>query len=102
MTIATIHTVEPEDFDNREAAYRDANAVALVGRAEAEQLQPVAATNTATALRNKKALVEAKLRLAKLNLSNTLIRAPQAGIISRRTIQLGQTVAAASSRSLQR
>ncbi|HZV06265.1 MAG TPA: HlyD family secretion protein [Gemmataceae bacterium] len=70
------------------------NAVALVGRAEAEQLQPDVAASTATAIRNKKGLAEAKLRLARLNLSNTLIRAPQAGIISRRTIQLGQTVEA--------
>jgi membrane fusion protein (multidrug efflux system) len=70
------------------------NAVAVVGRAEAEQLQPIVATKTATALRNKTSLAQAKLRLSKLNLSNTLIRAPQAGIISRRTIQLGQTVAA--------
>ena len=133
-SLAKTGDVPVQDFDNREAAYREAvakvkslqssiaaaerqlaashfqvqearvrleqsrkalsNAVAVVGRAEAEQLQPVVATNTATALRNKKALAEAKLRLAKLNLSNTLIRAPQAGIISRRTIQLGQTVAA--------
>jgi membrane fusion protein (multidrug efflux system) len=70
------------------------NAFAVVGRAEAEQLQPLVAANTATALRNKKSLAQAKLRLAKLNLSNTLIRAPQAGIISRRTIQIGQTLAA--------
>jgi membrane fusion protein (multidrug efflux system) len=69
-----------------------ANAVAAVGRAEAEQLQPTVAANTAIALRNKQRLAEAKLRLAKLNLSNTLIRAPQAGIISRRAIQLGQTI----------
>src|SRR5207248_2696424 len=71
-----------------------ANVVAAVGRAEAEQLQPQVATNTATALASKKMQAEAKLRLAKLNLSNTLIRAPQAGITSRRTIQLGQTIEA--------
>ncbi|MHB1423582.1 MAG: HlyD family secretion protein [Gemmataceae bacterium] len=70
------------------------NSVAVVGRAQAEQMQPDVATNTATALQNKKMLTEARLRLARLNLSNTLIRAPQAGIISRRTIQLGQTVEA--------
>jgi membrane fusion protein (multidrug efflux system) len=71
-----------------------ANAAALVGRADAEQLQPLVATNTASALRHKEALAEARLRLAKRRLSDTLIRAPQAGIISRRTIQLGQTVEA--------
>jgi membrane fusion protein (multidrug efflux system) len=70
------------------------NARAAVGRAEAEQLQPQVASNTATALRNKQMLAEARLRLARLDLSNTLIRAPQAGVISRRTIQLGQTVEA--------
>lgn len=133
-SLAASGDIPIQDFDNREAAYREAiakvdslesniaaadrqvaashlqleearvrleqsrkalnNAVAVVGRAEAEQLQPIVATNTAAALHNKKALAEAKLRLAKLQLSNTLIRAPQAGIISRRTIQLGQTVAA--------
>jgi membrane fusion protein (multidrug efflux system) len=38
--------------------------------------------------------LEAKLRYARLNLSYTLIRSPIAGIISRRTIQLGETVEA--------
>ncbi len=131
-SLAKTGDVPVQDFDNREAAYRDAiakveslqsqikaaerevlashlkvqeatvrleqsrkalnNAIAEVGRATAAQLQPVVATNTAVALRNKKALAEARLRLAKLDLSNTLIRAPRAGIISRRTIQVGQTV----------
>lgn len=130
--LAKTGDVPEQDFDNREAAFRDAiakvealqsnikaaerqmlasdlqlqesrvrleqsrktlnNAVAMVGRAKAEQLQPVVATNTATAVSNRKALAEARLRLAKLDLSNTLIRAPRAGIISRRTIQVGQTV----------
>jgi len=131
-SLAKTGDVPIQDFDNREAAYRDAiakveslqsqikaaerevlashlkvqearvrleqssktlnNAIASVGRATAEQLQPVVATNTAVALHNKKTLAEARLRLAKLDLSNTLIRAPRAGIISRRTIQVGQTV----------
>ncbi len=68
------------------------NAIATVGRAEAEQLQPDVARNTAIALRNKMMLAESRLQLAKLNLSHTLIRAPRAGVISRRTIQLGETV----------
>ena len=38
------------------------------------------------------ALAEAKFRQAQLSLSNCLVRAPQAGIVSRRTIQLGQTL----------
>ncbi len=71
-----------------------ANAEAVVGRARAEQLQPDVARNNAVALHDKQRLAEARLRVARLNLSNTLIRAPQAGIVSRRTIQLGQTVEA--------
>jgi membrane fusion protein (multidrug efflux system) len=71
-----------------------ANTEAAVGRAEAEQKQPTVAADTALALRNEEALAEAKLRQAKLNLSNTLIRAPRAGMIGRRTIQVGKTVEA--------
>jgi membrane fusion protein, multidrug efflux system len=131
-SLAKTGDVPVQEFDNREAAFRDAiakveslqssikaaerqvlastellqeaevrlveskraldNAVAAVGRAEAEQLQPEVAQNTATSLRNKTMLAEARLRLARLNLSNTLIRAPRAGVISRRTIQVGETV----------
>lgn len=131
-SLAKTGDVPVQEFDNREAAYRDAiakvrslknnikaaerqvlasqmqleeahvrleqsrktldNAVAMVGRAVAEQLQPDVASNTAEALNSRKTLAEARLRLAKLDLSNTLIRAPRAGIISRRTIQVGQTV----------
>ncbi len=71
-----------------------ASSVALVGQAEAAQIRPTVVAATAAALRNKLQQTEARLRLARLNLSNTLVRAPQAGIISRRTIQLGQTVEA--------
>jgi membrane fusion protein, multidrug efflux system len=99
--LAAERQVQASDFQLKEAEVRLeqsrkslANVSASVGQAEAAQLQPEVAANTATGVRNKKMLTEAKLRLAKLNLSNTLIRAPQAGIISRRTIQLGQTVEA--------
>lgn len=132
QSLAKTGDVPVQEFDNREAAYRDAiakvlslqssikaadrqvfastellqeanvrllesrkaleNTTAAVGRAKAEQLQPEVAQNTATALRNKMLLAEARLRLARLNLSNTLIRAPRAGVISRRTIQVGETV----------
>lgn len=71
-----------------------ASTAAEVGQAEASQLQPIAEASTAAARASRKVQTEARLRLARLNLSNTLIRAPQAGIISRRTIQLGQTVEA--------
>jgi len=126
--------VPGQEFDNREAAYREAiakveslqsdikgaerqvlaselqlqeatvrleqsrkalaNTDATVGRAEAEQMQLTVAADTALGLRNEQALAEAKLRQSKLNLSNTLIRAPRAGVISRRTIQVGKTVEA--------
>ncbi|AMV41031.1 HlyD family secretion protein [Planctomyces sp. SH-PL62] len=71
-----------------------ANTDATVGRAQAEQMQLTVAADTALALRNEQALAEAKLRQAKLDLSNTLIRAPRAGVIGRRTIQVGKTVEA--------
>jgi membrane fusion protein (multidrug efflux system) len=77
-----------------EAKKAEASSRAQVGRASAEQLQPDVAEANAASLKNKKEQAEARLRLARLNLSNTLIRAPQAGIISRRTIQLGQTLEA--------
>jgi membrane fusion protein (multidrug efflux system) len=70
------------------------NAVAVVGRGKAAQLEPQVEEHTAMALQNKVDQAEAKLRLARLNLSYTLIRAPIPGIVSRRTIQLGQTVEA--------
>ena len=43
---------------------------------------------------DRRVQAEAALRTAQLNLSRCLIRAPQAGIVSRRTIQLGETLAA--------
>jgi membrane fusion protein (multidrug efflux system) len=71
-----------------------ANTEATVGRAEAEQMQHTITADTAMSLHNQQSLAEAKLRQAKLDLSNTLIRAPRAGVISRRTIQVGKTVEA--------
>jgi membrane fusion protein (multidrug efflux system) len=71
-----------------------AQARATLGQAEASQIQPKVAGATAVALENKVALAEAKLRQAKLQLGYTLVRAPQDGVISRRTIQLGQTFTA--------
>lgn len=68
------------------------NALAVVGRGEAAQLEPQVEERTAIALENKVEQTAARLRLARLHLSYTLIRAPIPGIISRRTIQLGQTV----------
>jgi membrane fusion protein (multidrug efflux system) len=63
-----------------------------VGQAEAEQLQPTIETSKLQAANDRVTLAEAKFRQAQLDLSNCLIRAPQAGIVSRRTLQLGQTV----------
>ncbi len=71
-----------------------ASTQATVGRADAAQLEPQVEEYTATALQNKAEQAAARLRLARLNLSNTLIRAPIPGIIGRRTIQLGQTLEA--------
>lgn len=133
-SLARSGDVPGQEFDNREATYREAtakveslhsdikgaerqvlaselllqearvrleqsrkalaNTDATVGRAEAEQMQLTVAADTALALRNQEALAEAKLRQAKIDLSNTLIRAPRAGVISRRTIQVGKTVEA--------
>jgi membrane fusion protein (multidrug efflux system) len=133
-SLAQSGDVPGQEFDNREATYRDAvakvqslqsdikgaerqvvasellleesrirleqsrkafeNTEATVGRATAEQMQLKVAADTALALRNQAGLAEAKLRQAKLDLSNTLIRAPRAGVISRRTIQIGTTVEA--------
>jgi membrane fusion protein, multidrug efflux system len=133
-SLAASGDVPGQEFDNREAAYREAiakveslnsdikgaerqvlaselqlqeasvhleesrkslaNTDATVGRAEAEQMQLTVAASTALGLHNQEALAEAKLRQAKLDLSNTLIRAPRAGVISRRTIQVGKTLEA--------
>jgi len=68
------------------------NAKAVVGQAEAAQLEMDVASSKSRAATDRVALAEAKFRQAQLSLSNCLIRAPQAGIVSRRTIQLGQTV----------
>jgi membrane fusion protein (multidrug efflux system) len=67
---------------------------AALGQAEASQIQPRVASATAQAQANKADQAAAKLDQARLQLGYTLVRAPQAGIISRRTIQLGQTIAA--------
>jgi membrane fusion protein, multidrug efflux system len=66
---------------------------ASVGQAEAEQLQPTIRIANLEAVRNQIRQAEAKLRTARINLGYCLIRAPQGGIISRRTIQLGETLA---------
>lgn len=71
-----------------------ANAQSAVGQAEAAQLQPDIASARLRSARDKVTQAEARLRLTRLALSNCLIRAPRSGIVSRRTIQLGQTVTA--------
>jgi len=70
------------------------SAAAAVVQAEAAQLQPDIATAQLEALKSRVNRVEAALGTARLNLSHCLIRAPQGGIVSRRTIQLGETLAA--------
>src|SRR6516164_7785934 len=70
------------------------SAVAVVVQAQAAQLQPDIATAQLDALKSRVNQGEAALRTAQLNLSHCLIRAPQGGIVSRRTIQLGETLTA--------
>ena len=66
---------------------------AAVVQAQAAQLQPDIATAQLEALESRVNQGEAALRTAQLNLSRCVIRAPQGGIVSRRTIQLGETLA---------
>lgn len=131
-SLAQSGDVPGQDFENREAAYRDAaakvkslqseikgaerqvlaselelqeaqvhleqsrkvlaNSQAKVERAKAEQLQPAVAADTAVSLRNAQEEAGARLRQAKIDLSNTLVRAPRAGVVSRRTIQVGKSI----------
>jgi membrane fusion protein (multidrug efflux system) len=67
---------------------------AAVVQARAAQMQPDIATAQLAALKSRVNQAEAVVRTAQLNLSHCLIRAPQGGIDSRRTIQLGETLAA--------
>jgi membrane fusion protein, multidrug efflux system len=66
---------------------------AAVVQAQAAQMQPDIATAQLEALQSRVNQGEAALRTAQLSLSHCLIRAPQGGIVSRRTIQLGETLA---------
>jgi membrane fusion protein (multidrug efflux system) len=68
------------------------SARASVGQAEAEQLRPTIQIANLDAVRSQVLQAKAKLRTARINLSYCLIRAPQGGIVSRRTIQLGETL----------
>src|SRR5262249_53831800 len=70
------------------------SADAAVVQAQAAQLQPDIATAQLEALKSRVNQGEAALRTAQLDLSHCLIRAPQGGIVSRRTIQLGETLTA--------
>ena len=67
---------------------------AAVMQAEAAQLQPDIALADLDAVARKVLQAEARLGTARINLSNCLVRAPQGGIVSRRTIQLGEILAA--------
>ena len=67
-------------------------AKAALGQAQASQIQPRAAAATAEGQASKMKQAEAKLHQARLQLGYTLVRAPRGGIVSRRTIQLGQTI----------
>ncbi len=89
------------DLDRRQAMTRVekqrrtlASATAQVGQAQAALLQPIIAETDRAALLNRVELARAKLNQASLHLANTLVRAPTAGIVSKRTAQLGQTLQA--------
>ncbi len=75
-----------------EARQAVASAEAAVVQGEAAQLQTEIATARLEAFQSQVRQAEARLSTAQLNLSYCLIRAPQGGIVSRRTIQLGETV----------
>ncbi|MCZ2341079.1 MAG: HlyD family secretion protein [Bacteroidales bacterium] len=92
QVLASEQQVQEARVRHEQAQRALAAAEAAVGQAEAAQLQPDIATSNSQAASDRVALAEAKFRQAQLALSNCLIRAPQAGIVSRRTLQLGQTV----------
>jgi membrane fusion protein (multidrug efflux system) len=87
------------DLDRRQALVRVekqkravSDSQAMVGRAQAGLLQPDIAEADRSALQRRVDLSRAKLQQARLRLANTLVRAPMAGIVSKRTAQLGQTL----------
>ncbi|MDR3639593.1 MAG: HlyD family secretion protein [Isosphaeraceae bacterium] len=92
QVLASALQLEEAGVRLKQAQQARANANAVVGQAEAEQLEPDIRMAALEAVRSQVRQAEAKLRTARVNLSYCLIRAPQGGIISRRTIQLGETV----------
>jgi membrane fusion protein (multidrug efflux system) len=91
--------VMASDLDRRQALVRVekqkravSDSQAMVGRAQAGLLQPDIAEADRSALQRRVDLSRAKLQQARLRLANTLVRAPMAGIVSKRTAQLGQTL----------
>ena len=107
--LAATGDIPVQDSENRDAAWQEsvarlnnlkvrqarravAEADAGVERARAALLQPEIADSTYAGLRRKVDLVAARLAQARLRLANTLVRAPMAGIVSKRTAQLGQSL----------
>jgi membrane fusion protein, multidrug efflux system len=79
-------------LEQSEQALNGANSEVV--QAEAAQLQPDIAAADLQAIQSRVRQAESRLQTARLNLSYCLIRAPQGGIVSRRTIQLGEILAA--------
>jgi membrane fusion protein, multidrug efflux system len=94
QVLASGHQLEEAAVRLEQSRHALSSSDAAVDQAQAAQLQPDIATAQLEALKSKVSQAEAALRTAQLNLSHCLIRAPQGGIVSRRTIQLGETLAA--------
>lgn len=92
QVLASERKVQEAEVRLRQAERRLSNAKAVVGQAVAAQSEMEIAASKSDAASDRVAVAEAKFRQAQLSLSNCMIRASQSGIVSRRTIQLGQTV----------
>jgi membrane fusion protein (multidrug efflux system) len=92
QVMASELAVRQAEVKVRQARRAVAEADAGVERARAALLQPEIADSTYAGLRRKVDLVAARLAQARLRLANTLVRAPMAGIVSKRTAQLGQSL----------
>lgn len=93
LVIASELEVRQSEAKSRQALNALLEADAKVERSRAALLQPDIAESSHAALRRKAELAAARLAQARLRLANTLLRAPIGGIVSKRTAQLGQTLA---------
>src|SRR5262249_28087679 len=94
QVLASSHQLEEAGVRLEQSRHALSSTEAAIVQARAAQMQPDIATAQLEALKSRVNQAEAALRTAHLTLSHCLIRAPQGGILSRRTIQLGETLAA--------